>query len=50
MVQKKIKNCTSRITGKGKNRYAEIDNCIITVNAFSYTIITAHYKKRGCSL
>ena len=27
---------------KGKNWYAEIDGCRITVNAHSYTIITAH--------
>ena len=26
----------------GKNWYATIDNCKITVNATSYTIITAH--------
>lgn len=26
----------------GKNWYAQIDNCIITINAHSYTIITAH--------
>ena len=26
----------------GKNWYATIDNCKITVNANSYTIITAH--------
>jgi hypothetical protein len=38
----KIKNSASRIKRKGKNWYVEIDNCIITVNAYSYTIITAH--------
>ena len=32
----------SEITRKGKNWYCKIDGCIITVNAFSYTIITAH--------
>jgi hypothetical protein len=30
------------ITKKGKNWYADIDGCKITVNAHSYTIITAH--------
>lgn len=27
---------------KGKNWYVAIDDCILTVNAHSYTIITAH--------
>lgn len=31
---------------EGKNWYIEIEGCIITVNAHSYTIITAHRKKR----
>ena len=30
------------IIRKGKNWYCKIDGCIITVNAYSYTIITAH--------
>ena len=30
---------------QGKNWYCEIDNIIITVNSYSYTIITAHVKK-----
>ena len=30
---------------KGKNWYITIDNCIITVNAYSYTVITAHKVK-----
>ena len=30
------------ITRQGKNWYIKIDGCIITVNAYSYTIITAH--------
>ena len=34
------KNCI--ITKKGKNFYCEIDNIIITVNSYTYTIITAH--------
>ena len=36
------KNCT--VYKKGKNWYAEIDNIKITINSFSYTIITAHKK------
>jgi hypothetical protein len=38
----KIQDPNSSIIRKGKNWYIEIDNCIITVNAYSYTIITAH--------
>ena len=34
------KNCN--IYRKGKNWYCEIDNVRITVNAHSFTIITAH--------
>ena len=30
------------ITRKGKNWYAKMNDCQITVNAHSYTIITAH--------
>lgn len=38
----KIKNNDSIITRVGKNWYIVIENNIITVNAYSYTIITAH--------
>ncbi len=38
----KISEAGCHITRKGKNWYAETDGCIITVNASSYTIITAH--------
>ncbi len=34
------KNCN--IYKQGKNWYCEIDNIKITVNSYSYTIITAH--------
>ena len=34
------KNC--KISLKQKNWYAQTDDCIITINANSYTIITAH--------
>lgn len=35
------------ITRKGKNWYVNVDGCILTVNAYSYTIITAHREKMG---
>ncbi len=34
------------ISRSGKNWYVNIDGCIITVNAYSYTIITAHKEKK----
>lgn len=34
------KNC--KIYKKGKNWYCEIDDIKITINSYSYTIITAH--------
>ena len=39
----KIKQ-SDNIYKKGKNWYITFDNCILTVNAYSYTIITAHKK------
>ena len=30
---------------KGKNWYVHVDDCIITINAYSFTIITAHKQK-----
>lgn len=33
-----------KIERKGKNWYIEAERCVITVNAYSYTIITAHKK------
>ena len=39
----KLPNCS--IIKKGKNYYATIDDCVITVNSYSYTIITAHKTK-----
>lgn len=44
--KKKILNDCTSIERKGKNWYAYIDNCIITVNAHSYTVITAHRTKK----
>ncbi len=40
-----ISSSKAIITKKGKNYYITIDNYIITVNASSYTIITAHLIK-----
>ena len=36
----------SNIYKKGKNYYCEIDNIIITIKSYSYTIITAHRKEK----
>lgn len=35
----------SNIYKEGKNYYCEIDNIVITINSYSYTIIPAHIKK-----
>lgn len=40
----KILKKESVVERKGKNYYVNIDDCIITVNASSFTIITAHKK------
>ena len=40
--RQKILADKAAITRQGKNWYVKIDGCIITVNAYSYTIITAH--------
>lgn len=42
----KIDSVKAVITRSGKNWYVNIDNCIITVNAYSSTIITAHREKK----
>lgn len=44
--REKIQENGVSITRKGKNWYIETNSCIITVNAYSYTIITAHKKKK----
>lgn len=41
----KIKDSNCKIIRNGKNWYAEIENVTITINAYSYTIITAHLRK-----
>lgn len=45
--QEKIRDPNADIVRRGKNYYITIDNCIITVNAHSYTIITAHKSGKG---
>ena len=42
--KKKVLDNNSIIYKKGKNWYCEIDGIIITINSYSYTIITAHKK------
>lgn len=41
----KILDKRCRIYKQGKNWYCEIDNIRITVNSYSYTIITVHIIK-----
>jgi hypothetical protein len=40
--KKLILDSSSKIYKKGKNWYCENDNVRITINSYSYTIITAH--------
>ncbi|NFO98828.1 DUF3781 domain-containing protein [Clostridium botulinum] len=42
----KIVNSNAIISRRGKNWYMDVDNCEITVNAYSYTIITAPKIKK----
>lgn len=42
----KIESPAAVITRKGKNWYVAVEGSIITVNAYSYTIITAHREKQ----
>ena len=44
--KKLIENNNSIIYKKGKNYYCEMNNIIITINSYSYTIITAHIIKK----
>ena len=44
--RERILDKNARIERNGKNWYVIIDNIIITVNASSYTIITAHMGKK----
>lgn len=38
----KISSPDAVITRNGKNWYVAADGCILTINAYSFTIITAH--------
>ena len=38
----KLKREDAVVTREGKNYYVVVDNCRITINASSFTIITAH--------
>jgi hypothetical protein len=42
--KKKVQDKNSIISRKGKNWYARADDCEITINVYSYTIITAHKR------
>lgn len=42
----RISDSAASISRRGKNWYVITDNCEITVNAHSYTIITAHKVKK----
>lgn len=43
--KEKINSVSANITRRGKNWYVNVDDLVITVNAHSYTIITAHLAK-----
>ena len=43
--KEKVLNKECNIYKRGKNWYCEIDNIKITINSYSYTIITAHIMK-----
>ena len=43
--REKILNKNCKIYKKGKNLYCELNDIIMTVNSFSFTIITAHKIK-----
>ena len=40
--RERIELAETNIVRNGKNWYCRIDGCVITVNAYSFTIITAH--------
>lgn len=43
--KEKILDKNTKVTKQGKNYYCKKDNIVITVNSYSYTIITAHIKE-----
>ena len=40
----KLKQDNATVTKEGKNYYVNVDDCVITINSSSYTIITAHRR------
>ena len=40
----KLEQDNAIVTKEGKNYYVHVDDCIITINSSSFTIITAHKK------
>ena len=44
--REKIQSSEAIIARKGKNWYINTEGCILTVNAHSYTIFTAHKVKK----
>ena len=40
--KEKVRKKHCKIEKKGKNWYCSVDNITITINSYSYTIITAH--------
>ncbi len=47
--KKQILNERAVIERRGKNWYVTINDCLITINASSYTIITAHKTTKKMS-
>lgn len=45
---KKIQQADALISREGKNWYVIVEGCRITVNASSFTIITAHKESKKC--
>ena len=45
--REKILNPQADISRNGKNWYVETEDCVITLNAGSYTIITAHRGRKA---
>ncbi len=41
----KLKQENSVVEKEGKNYYVNVDDCVITINSSSFTIITAHKSK-----
>lgn len=41
-----VLNSSANISRQGKNWYVKLGDIVLTINAYSYTIITAHLLKR----